>query len=614
VAALFYKPRNRKGEPLPPMAERLTALRHLPPFLHMVWATRPAYAVAILGLRLANAFTPVALLWIGKLIIDGVVANIGSAAPDWGHLVRLVLLELAVALLSDVLSRAASYFEALVGDLFSNDLSVRIMRHAATLDLEQFEDPEFHDKLQRARRQTMGRVALLGQVLAMGQQLVTLGSLLAALIAFNPWLLAILVVAIVPSFLGETHYAGIGYSFMFQWTQQRRELDYLRYVASDQAAAKEVKLFGLSGHFIDRFAKLADDYVRENRRVAAHRAITGAVLTTLSTLAYYGAVGFIVYQTVVGVITVGTLTFLIGSFQRSRGLVSSLLLGTAGLYEQSLFLKDLFDFLAMEPRVASRPDARPVPEPIRSGFVFEDVGFRYPDQQKWAVRHVHFSVDPGERVALVGENGAGKTTLVKLLTRLYDPTEGRILLDGVDLREYDVASLRQAVGVIFQDFFRYDLTARENIAVGWIEARDDQARIEDSARKSLAQDVVEGLERRYDHVLGRRFDGGANLSGGEWQKVALARAYMRDAQLLVLDEPTAALDARAEYQVFQRFSELTAGRMAVLISHRFSTVRMADRILVLEDGGVLEDGSHADLLALGGRYAELFNLQAEGYR
>jgi ATP-binding cassette subfamily B protein len=614
VAALFYKPRNRKGEPLPPMAERLTALRYLPPFLRMVWATRPVYAVAILGLRLANAFTPVVLLWIGKLIIDGVVANIGAAVPDWGHLVRLVLLELAVALLSDVLSRAASYFEALVGDLFSNDLSVRIMRHAATLDLEQFEDPEFHDKLQRARRQTMGRVVLLGQVLGMGQQLVTLVSLLAALIAFNPWLLAILVVAIVPSFLGETHYAGIGYSFMFQWTQQRRELDYLRYVASDQAAAKEVKLFGLSGHFIDRFAELADDYVRENRRVAAHRAVTGAVLTTLSTLAYYGAVGFIIYETVAGAITVGTLTFLIGSFQRSRGLISSLLLGTAGLYEQSLFLKDLFDFLAMEPRVASRPGAPPVPKPIRSGFAFEDVGFRYPDQEKWAVRHVHFGVDPGERVALVGENGAGKTTLVKLLTRLYDPTEGRILLDGVDLREYDIASLRQAVGVIFQDFFRYDLTARENIAVGWIEARDDQARIEDSARKSLARDVVEGLERRYDHVLGRRFDGGANLSGGEWQKVALARAYMRDAQVLVLDEPTAALDARAEYQVFQRFSELTAGRMAVLISHRFSTVRMADRILVLEDGRVLENGSHADLLALGGRYAELFNLQAEGYR
>ena len=614
MAALFYKPRNRKGEPLPPMGERLTTLRHLPPFLRMVWATRPLYAVAVLVLRLTNAFTPVALLWIGKLIIDAVVASIGSATPDWGYLIRLVLLELGVALLSDACSRAASFFEALLGDLFANEMSVRIMRHATTLDLEQFEDPEFHDRLQRARRQTMGRVLLLGQVLGMGQQAVTLLSLLAALIAFNPWLLAILVVAIVPSFLGETHYAGIGYSFMFQWTQQRRELDYLRYVASAEASAKEVKLFGLSAHFIDRFAELADDYVRENRRVAAHRAVTGGVLTTLSTLAYYGAVGFIVHETVIGVVTVGSLTFLIGSFQRSRTLIQSLLLATAGMYEQSLFLKDLFDFLAMRPRIASAPDARPVPVPIRSGFVFDGVGFRYPDQERWAVRGVSFEIGAGERVALVGENGAGKTTLVKLLTRLYDPTEGRILLDGVDLREIDLASLRQAVGVIFQDFFRYDLTARENIAVGWIEAREDQPRIEESALKSLAADVVAGLEHGYDQVLGRRFDGGANLSGGEWQKVALARAYMRDAQVLVLDEPTAALDARAEYQVFQRFSELTEGRMAVLISHRFSTVRMADRILVLEDGAVTEDGSHEELLTLGGRYAELFNLQAAGYR
>jgi ATP-binding cassette, subfamily B, bacterial len=612
--AIFYKPVNRKGEPLPRMAERLSVLRYLPPFLRMVWATQPLYGFAVLAFRIVNAFTPVVLLWIGKLIIDGVVANIGAAAPDWSRLAELVALELGIALLGDALTRAAGYYEALIGDLFSNEMSVRIMRHAATLDLEQYENPEFHDKLQRARRQTTGRVALIGQVLGMGQQLITLASLLVALIAWNPWLLAILVVAIVPSFLGETHYAGIGYSFMFQWTQQRRELDYLRWVATDQAAAKEVKLFGLSDYFTDRFARLADDYVRENRRIAAHRAISGGILTAISTLAYYGAFGFIIAQTVLGAITLGTLTFLTGSFQRSRSLIQGVLLGTAGLYEQSLFLKDLFDFLAIEPGVSSKPGAMAIPRPIVSGFVFDNVGFRYPDQERWALRGVSFRIAPGERIALVGENGAGKTTMVKLLTRLYDPTEGRITLDGRDLRDYDLESLRQAVGVIFQDFFRYDLTARENIAVGWIDAREDEPRIVDSAQKSLAADVVAALENRYDHVLGRRFEGGANLSGGEWQKVALARAYMRDAQLLVLDEPTAALDARAEYQVFQRFSELTHGRMAVLISHRFSTVRMADRILVLEHGAVLEDGSHDDLLALGGRYAELFNLQAAGYR
>lgn len=611
---LFYQPRNRRGEPLPPVRERLAAFKHIPPFLKMVWVTKPSYGVGIVLARLAGAFSPVAMLWIGKLIIDAVVANIGAASPDWRHLAALVGLEMAIALATDLLGRASALLEGLLSDLFSNEMSIQIMQHASTLDLQQFEDPDFFDKMQRARRQTMGRVALLSQTLTMGQQAITLLSLLAALVAFNAWLLLILVVAILPSFLGETAYAGIAYSFMFQWTQQRRELDYYRWVASELAPAKEIKLFGLADHFIGKYAELADDYVKENRRVATHRAVTGATLTSLSTLAYYVAVAVIVYQTVVGAITIGTLTFLMGSFQRSRGLINSILSSIAQSYETGLNLKDLFDFLEMKPRIGGTPGGRPMPDVIREGFVFEGVGFRYPGSEEWAVRDVSFSIGPGERVALVGENGAGKTTLVKLLTRLYDPSEGRILLEGVDLRKYDLDALRRAVGVIFQDFFRYDLTAHENIAVGWIEGRHDRPRIVDSAEKSLAADVVRRLERGYDHMLGRRFDGGADLSGGEWQKIALARAYMRDAQLLVLDEPTAALDARAEYQVFQRFSELTAGKMAVLISHRFSTVRMADRILVLEGGRVVEDGSHAQLVALGGRYAELFELQAAGYR
>ena len=611
---IFYQPRNRRGEPLPPVRERLAAFRYIPPFLKMVWATKPSYGVGIVLIRLLSAFTPLAMLWVGKLIIDTVVANIGAAVPNWGLLIRLVLLELGIALISDILSRLSGLLESLLGDLFSNDMSVRLMRHAAMLDLQHFEDPEFFDKMQRARRQTMGRVALMSQTLTMGQQSLTLVSLLAALVAFNPWLLLILIIAILPSFLGETAYAGIAYSFMFQWTQQRRELDYYRWVSSELAPAKEIKLFGLSDHFIRRYAELADDYVKENRRVATHRAATGSALTSLSTIAYYGAVGAIVFQTVIGAISIGTLTFLTASFQRSRGLIGSILMSVARGYEQGLHLKDLFDFLDMKPSIENVPDPRPMPLPVREGFVFEGVGFQYPDAERWAVRDVSLSIGPGERVALVGENGAGKTTIVKLLTRLYEPTEGRILLDGIDLREYDIESLRRAVGVIFQDFFRYDLKARENIAVGWIEGQDDEARIVDSAEKSLAAEVIAGLDDQYDQMLGRRFEGGANLSGGEWQKIALARAYMRDAQLLVLDEPTAALDARAEHQVFRRFSELTAGKMAVLISHRFSTVRMADRIVVLDEGRVIERGSHDELVAFGGRYAELFNFQAAAYR
>ena len=614
MAFAFAKPVDRRGRELPPFRERVQALRLVPRFLAMVWSTKPSYGAGILVFRVMGAFGPLAMLWIAKLIIDGVVANIGSADPDWRGLFTLVALELALALVLETMRRATSLLESLLGDLFANEMSVRLMRHAATLDLEHFEDPDFYDRLQRARRQTMGRVALLGTLLQIGQQALTLLTLLAALVAYNVWLLVILVVAILPSFLGETHYAGITYSLMFRWTPERRELDYLRYVAASDATAKEVKLFGLSDFFIDRYAQLADRYYRANRAVAVKRATTGTILTGLSTLAYYGAVAFIVVQAVAGLISIGTLTFLMGSFDRSRGLISGVLVQSASVYEQSLFLGDLFTFLEVEPRTASPADARVVPRPFAQGFVFEDVDFRYPGREDWALRHVSFELGPDERIGLVGENGAGKTTLVKLLTRLYDPTEGRILLDGVDLRAYDLEALRRDVGVIFQDFVRYDLRARDNIAVGCIDALADETRIRESARKSLAADVIDGLEHGFDHMLGRRFEGGADLSGGEWQKVALARAYMRDAQVLILDEPTASLDARAEYEVFQSFSELTAGRMAVLISHRFSTVRMADRILVLDGGRVLEDGSHEALLDVGGRYAELFGLQAAGYR
>ncbi|MSR35166.1 MAG: ABC transporter ATP-binding protein [Gemmatimonadetes bacterium] len=604
----------RTGERKPAIRERVQALRLVPRFLAMVWRTRPSYALAILGCRALSAFGPLALLWVGKLIVDGIVAGTLAADPQWRPLVRLVVLELLIVFAMEVLRRTTSLLESLLGDLFANEMSVRIMRHAATLDLERFEDPAFYDKLQRARRHTMGRVVLLGTVMGIAQQLLTVVSLLAVLLAFNAWLLLILTLAILPAFIGETHFAGLSYSLFYGWTPERRELDYLRLVAASDDTAKEVKLFGLSDWLIERYAGLADRYYAANRALAVRRAVTGVALSTLATVAYYGAVVFILIEAVRGRITIGTFTLLTGSFDRSQGLVSSVLTQAASVYEESLFLQDLYDFLGMRPRTPAVAGARPFPSPVRSGFVFEDVGFRYPDSQRWALRGVGFELAPGDRIALVGENGAGKTTLVKLLTRLYDPTEGRILLDGVDLKEYDLEAVRRAIGVIFQDFVRYDLKLRENIAVGRIEKLDDPDRIADAAGKSLASDVIERLPEGLDHMLGRRFDGGANLSGGEWQKIALARAYMRDAQVLVLDEPTAALDARAEFQVFRRFSELTAGRIAVLISHRFSTVRMADRILVLEGGRVIEQGSHEALLAADGVYADLFKLQAAGYR
>ena len=538
------------GKP-PSWGERLAALRHVPPLLRLVYDTHRGYTVAILALRLVRAFVPIAVLWVGKLIIDGVVGAIatagtaGAPAMDWWHLGGLVGLELAIAIGGEVLARVSSLLESLLGDLFSNRVSVRLMRHASTLDLAQFEDPQTYDHLERARRQTVGRIGLMALLLTTLQDLITLFSLGGVLLVQLPWLLLLLVVAVVPSFLGEAHFAALGYSLLFRWTPERRQLDYLRYMGASDESAKEVKLFGLSDFLVNRYAELSQQFYEANRGLAIRRNVVSTALVSIGTLGYYAAYGVIIYLTVLGRFSIGALTFLAGSFRTSRDLIQRVLLALSQIYEQSLYLRDLFSFFDVQPRVVSRPGARPVPVPIRDGFVFEDVGFRYPGSESWAVRHLSFTLRSDERLALVGENGAGKTTLVKLLARLYDPDEGRILLDGVDLRDYDLESLRRNIGVIFQDFVRYDFVLRENIAVSEIGAREDLKRIEEAARRSLAESVARRLTKGYDQMLGRRFDGGVDLSGGEWQKVALGRAYLREAQVLILDEPTAALDARA---------------------------------------------------------------------
>ena len=608
---------GRDGNP-PTWGERLQALKYVPPLLKLVYETHRRYTVAILVLRVVRSFVPLAVLWIGKLIIDGVIAAVrvraGGGAIDWWQLGGLVALELGIAVAGEGLARLSSLLESLLGDLFSNRISVRLMQHAATLDLAQYEDAETYDHLERARRQTVGRIGLIALLLSTGQDLITLASLGGVLLVQLPWLLLLLVIAVLPSFLGETHYAALGYSLLFSWTPERRLLDYLRYVGASDEMAKEVKLFDLSDFLVGRYSKLSDEFYEANKRLAVRRNLVSTLFVTIGTLGYYAAYAVIVYLTVLGNFTIGALTFLAGSFRQSRDLIQRVLLSLSQVWEQSLYLSDLFTFFDVRPRVTSRPGARPVPVPIRQGFEFQDVGFRYPGSDRWAVRHLSFTLERGERIALVGENGAGKTTLVKLLARLYDPDEGRILLDGVDLRDYELGSLRTNIGVIFQDFVRYDFVMKENIGVSQIERLEDEARIREAAQRSLADAVAGRLEHGYDQMLGRRFDGGVELSGGEWQKVALGRAYMRDAQVLILDEPTASLDARAEYEVFLRFAELTRGRMAVLISHRFSTVRMAERILVLQGGELIDQGTHDELVTRGGLYAELFGLQAAGYR
>ena len=615
----------------PSWRERLRALHSIPAFLHLVWETHRGYTIATVGFRLLRAAVPVATLWVAKLIIDGVVsARMGR--PNISRLWLFVGLELLIVSIGEVLDKASAAIEGLFGDLCSHHISEKIISHSARLDLRHFEDPAFYDQLERAQRQTTGRIGLLAQLLSVGQDFVTLVSLAAAVFFYGPWLMGLLLLAVLPGFFAETHFSALEYSLLHRMTPERRQLDYLRFLSASDRTAKEVQMFGLAGWLVGRYRALAHRFYEANKRLAVRKGFVAAALSLLGILGYYAAYVIILRWGFYGVISVGALTFLAASFLRSRTVAERMLLSAGNIYEQCLYLQDLLDFFRMQPTIVSAPGARAVPAPITQGIEFEDVGFQYPGSAVWAVRHVNLRIAPGEKLALVGENGAGKTTLTKLLTRLYDPTEGRILLDGVDLRQYDLESVRHAFGVIFQDFVHYDLPLDENIGVGeiaevgdYLNQRMDQANegadtrhshpaVMSAAAKSQADSLAMQLPDGYRQMLGRRFAGGVDLSGGEWQKIALARAYIRKSQIIILDEPTAALDARSEYETFKRFAERAAGQMVLLISHRFSTVRVADHIVVLENGMVREEGTHDELLTRNGIYAELFQLQAEGYR
>lgn len=600
--------------PKPTFKEKFAALGNLPRFFKMVWDTHRWYTLLNILLRLVRSTIPVSILYVGKLIIDEVILLSKTHHADLRYLWKLVLAEFALAIISDALSRATSLVDSLLGDLFSIHTSVKIMEHAAKLDLDQFEDSEFYDKLERARQQTIGRTILLSQILAQVQDIITMAFLLVGLIAFDPWLILLLLVAIVPAFLGESYFNDKSYALTRGQTPERRELDYMRYLGASDETAKEVKLFNLSGFLIDRFKTLSNKFYKDNKKLSAKRASWGTFFALLGSLGYYTAYIVMILRTVTGAISIGTLTFLAGSFKQLRSLLEGILSRFTTVSQSAIYLRDFFDFFEIQPKIIVAQKPFPFPDPIRQGITFENVGFKYHNSDKWANRHLSFTLHAGEKLALVGENGAGKTTLVKLMSRLYDPVEGRILLDGIDLREYDIMDLRKNIGIIFQDYLRYQMSFAQNIAAGNIDELNNRRLIEQSAEKSLANLLAERLPEKYDQALGRRFNNGIELSGGEWQKVALARAYMKEAQLLILDEPTSALDARAEYTVFQRFAELTKGKTAILISHRFSTVRMANRILVLDKGQIIEVGSHEELIKKNGHYAELFLLQAKGYK
>ncbi len=590
------------------------ALKYIPRFFKLIWQTNKVLFLTNAIIRVLKSILPVLLLWVGKLIIDEVVLQSASTDKDLSYIWLLLGIELGLAVSSNLLSRIINLTDGLLGDLYSNKSSVELIQKAATMQLSHLEDATFYDKLERARRQTNGRVTLMSTVLSQAQDMVTIVSLVAGLIVFQPFLILLLLIAIIPSFLNEIKFSRYSYSLVRSWTPERRELDYLRYIGASDVTAKEVKLFSLADFISERFSTLAHKYYLVNKALAIKRAVWGSLFNIIGDLSYYGAYVIIVMRTVAGIITLGDLTFLAGSFRSLRNQLQTIFQRFTKITESALYLKDYFDFMDIDYSQKVSTSNLEKAEHTRKTFTFENLSFKYPEAENYVLKNINFTIQEGEKMALVGENGAGKTTLVKLLLRMYEPTEGRILLDGKDIWSFDSGAYQKLFGVIFQDFVRYYFTAKENIAIGKIDDISNQNQIEYAAKKSLADKVVEELPLKYEQPLGKRFHNGKELSGGQWQKVALARAYMKDAAVIVLDEPTAALDARAEFEAFQRFTELSKGKTAVLISHRFSTVRMADRILVLKDGSILELGTHEELLDKKGLYAELFNYQAQGYR
>ena len=599
---------------------QVKTLKNIPRFCRLVWTIAPGLSSINIFLRVIQAVLPVSILYVGKEVIDEVVELSQKGASSelfWSSetLLFWIITGLCIGILFNILTRFTKLSDTLLGDWVNNETSVSLMLQASSLELQYFEDPNFYDSLDLARTHARNRIKLISIILDQIQLFITLTALLTALMVFSPLLLTFLILIVIPTFIAESHFNKKDYKLTQKWTSERREMNYLLLIAMQDQVAKEVKVFGLEKFITNRFRKLATGYYYAKKKIALNRNIIGSLFNVLTTTSYYSAYVFVLHQTVSGVLTIGTMTFLGGAFKRMQGILQSTARNFSQVTEIGLYLQDFFDFLDMSlaKPMDNGQEVKPVPDLEDSEIKFENVSFKYFGSDQYAIKNISFTLQAGERLALVGENGAGKTTLVKLLARLYRPTEGRILWNGVDIQQFDYEEYRSKIGVIFQDFVRFMFTAKENIFVGNITEKSNQALIKDAATKSLADVIINKFNNGYDQMLGKRFKGGIELSGGQWQKIALARAYMRTANLVILDEPTSALDARSEHEVFLRFTELMEGKSAILISHRFSTVRMADKILFLEKGEILEFGTHQALIDENGKYAELFLLQARGY-
>jgi ATP-binding cassette subfamily B protein len=589
----------------------------LPRAFRLVWASSRGYTITLAVLSILFGALPAATAWVGKLLVDGVVAAMqqGGQNGTTDYVIELVVLQFGLLAGTSLLQTVRNINQQALQELTARRVQLMVMEHSNRLDLSFYENPTFYDALQQAQSEAGFRpTQMVEQAFGLIRSFITFISLIA-LIASLGWVVALAaLLAPIPAFVAQSRYGWRGFLLSRRQSPDRRRMSYFLDLLTKDTYNKEIKLFGLGEHFIKRWEEIAIRFYKENRALVKRRYLMGFAWGSLSIVVTSGTYLYVALGTIAGRLTLGDLTFYTQAVSQVQSSLSSILDGFSGMYENSLYLNNLYNFLDYTPAIRSDPNARKVQLPLTQGLEFRDVTFTYPGKSEPALRNVSFSIGPTESVALVGQNGAGKTTIVKLLTRLYDPDAGQILLDGVDIREYDLDSLHSAIGVIFQDYVTYFFSARDNIGVGRLAELDNIAMVEASAQRSGANRVIERLPKGYDTTLGRWFDEGYQLSGGEWQKVALARAFMRDAAILVLDEPTASLDARAEYEIFARMKELSQGKMTLFISHRFSTVRLADRIFVLEGGTIKESGSHQELMLLDGTYAELFNLQAAAYR
>ncbi len=603
-----------------PATERVTTrqlLVQLPRAWRLVWTADRPGAIALIVVMALQSVLPAAMAWIGKLIIDAVVRS--SQHPDAStrnDVLRYVTWELALAASGLAISRLNLYIKELLRVNLGNQINERILEKAIALNLQHFEDSKTYDLMQNARREASTRpLSLAMSALGVVRSLLTLATFIPLLWAISWWSVFVLVLAAIPSFVAETRLSKDAFR-LYSWrAPEGRKLGYLEWILTRDSHVKEVKLFGLGQPILNRYRSLFQKFLAEDRRLAVKRLVWGVVLSVISLAAFYACYVLVAARAADGLMTVGDLTLYLTVFRSGQSAFESALTSIAGMYEDALFLSNLYRFLEL-PTGRGEASTSAAPILVRGPHSLElrGVSFRYPGREDWALKGINLILSPGEKLALVGENGAGKSTLIKLLLRFYDPTEGSIFYGGVDLRNFDQNELRSRFGAVFQDFVRYQFTASENIGLGHPEKLNDRPAIEIAAAAGGAADIVEALPQSYDTMLGGWFEKGVDLSAGQWQKLAIARAFMRDAEILILDEPTAAIDAEAEVALFERFQTLSKDRTAIIISHRFSTVRMADRIAVLDAGRIVESGSHGDLIALGGRYARLFSLQAQGYR